>query len=111
MPDLASRKDASTSWVLFPIDETTPIPVTTTRFMIASLQFYRIRRGLGMFAAPSGPARLQCGVLAEQTDLEIARPIDQRAVRRKPAVGDAEHELRAHHPLDVDAVDHLLHRR
>src|SRR6266702_869922 len=55
MPDLASRSDASTSWVLLPIDD--------------------------------------------------------GAVRRKPTVGDAEHELRAHHPLDVDAVDHVLHRR
>src|SRR5436190_1037004 len=36
MPDLASRKLASTSWVLFPMDETIPIPVTTTRLMIAS---------------------------------------------------------------------------
>src|SRR5438034_346173 len=61
--------------------------------------------------SPSGSARLQHGVLAEQADLEVARPIDHRAVRGEPAVGDAEHELRAHHPLDVDAVDHLLHGR
>jgi hypothetical protein len=33
MPDLPSRKDASTSWVLLPIEETTPIPVTTTRLI------------------------------------------------------------------------------
>ena len=33
MPDLASRRDASTSWVLLPIEETMPIPVTTTRLM------------------------------------------------------------------------------
>jgi hypothetical protein len=33
---LASRKLASTSWVLLPIDETMPIPVTTTRLMAAS---------------------------------------------------------------------------
>jgi hypothetical protein len=31
MPLLASRSEASTSWVLFPMDETMPIPVTTTR--------------------------------------------------------------------------------
>ena len=30
----ASRRLASTSWVLFPMDETMPIPVTTTRLMI-----------------------------------------------------------------------------
>jgi hypothetical protein len=33
MPDLASRKEANTSWVLLPIDETIPIPVTTTRLI------------------------------------------------------------------------------
>jgi hypothetical protein len=33
MPDLASRKEASTSWVLLPMDETMPIPVTTTRLI------------------------------------------------------------------------------
>src|SRR6476660_912369 len=30
-PDLASRREASTSLVLLPMDETIPIPVTTTR--------------------------------------------------------------------------------
>jgi hypothetical protein len=33
MPDLPSRKEASTSWVLLPMDETMPIPVTATRLM------------------------------------------------------------------------------
>jgi hypothetical protein len=36
MPDFASCRLASTSWVLFPIEETMPIPVMTTRLMIAS---------------------------------------------------------------------------
>jgi hypothetical protein len=36
MPDLASRKEASTSCVVLPMDETMPIPVTTTR-LIANL--------------------------------------------------------------------------
>ena len=36
MPDFASWRLASTSWVLFPMDETIPIPVMTTRLMIAS---------------------------------------------------------------------------
>ena len=36
MPDLASRRLASTSCVLLPMDETMPIPVTTTRLMAAS---------------------------------------------------------------------------
>src|SRR6185436_2199890 len=29
----------------------------------------------------------------------------------QPAVGDAEDELRAHHPLDFEAIDHVLHGR
>ena len=40
MPDLASRKLAVTSWVLLPIEETIPIPVTTTRRMRALLLTY-----------------------------------------------------------------------
>jgi len=35
-PDFASRKLARTSWVLLPMDETMPIPVTTTRLIPAS---------------------------------------------------------------------------
>ena len=33
MPDLASRSEATTSWVLLPIEETIPMPVTTTRLI------------------------------------------------------------------------------
>ena len=36
MPDLASRREASTSCVLLPMDETMPIPVTTTRLIARS---------------------------------------------------------------------------
>jgi hypothetical protein len=36
MPDFASRNDASTSCVLLPIDDTIPMPVTTTRLIFAS---------------------------------------------------------------------------
>src|SRR5215831_9983820 len=104
MPDLASRRLARTSWVLLPIDETMPIPVTTTRLMHASSRCAE-RAPL----TPSTSARLHHFV-AEQTDLEVHRPIDDRAVRREPTVGDAEHELAAHDPLDVDAVDHVLDR-
>src|SRR5262244_514067 len=104
MPDLASRRLARTSWVLLPIDETMPIPVTTTRLMHASSRCAE-RAPL----TPSTSARLHHFV-AEQTDLEVDRPIDDRAVRRQPTVGDAEHELAAHDALDVDAVDHVLDR-
>src|SRR5260370_27536095 len=83
------------------MDETMPIPVTTTRFIFASLEKIRAR---------SSFVRLRLRV-AEQTDLEVERAIDHRAVRREPAVGDAEHELRAHHTFDFDAVDDVLHGR
>jgi hypothetical protein len=33
MPDFASRRLASTSWALFPMEDTMPMPVTTTRLM------------------------------------------------------------------------------
>jgi hypothetical protein len=36
MPDFASRRLPSTSWVLLPIEETIPVPVTTTRLIEAS---------------------------------------------------------------------------
>src|SRR5215467_2662511 len=106
MPDLASRRLARTSWVLLPIDETMPIPVTTTRLMNASSASRCAERAL---LPPSTAARLH-HLVAEQTDLEVHRPIDDRAVRRQPTVGDAEHELAAHDALDVDAVDHVLDR-
>lgn len=34
MPERASRRDARTSWVELPMDETMPIPVIATRLMI-----------------------------------------------------------------------------
>src|ERR1039458_10086252 len=126
MPDLASRKLARTSCVLLPMDETMPIPVTTTRLM-ATLP--HPRRGLSMIGPhlgrprqlrkspnrvrglSSSAARLQRRILLEQADLEVAGAVDYVAIRRKPAVSDAQHQLSAHHALDVDAVDDLLHRR
>src|ERR1700730_13094397 len=61
-----------------------------------------------MSGAPSCAARLHL-VLTEQADLEIHGPVDDRAVGLEPAVGHAEYQLGSHDPLDVDAVDHLLH--
>src|ERR1700722_11816616 len=110
MPDFASRSDASTSCVLLPMDETMPIPVTTTRFMFASSSSARHRVPMNYRADESGAIRFRF-YIAEQPDLEIERAVDHRAVRGEPAVGDAKHELRAHHALDIDAVDDVLHRR
>src|SRR5215472_1272062 len=115
-PDLASRRLASTSCVLLPMDETMPIPVTTTRLMPASSAScgvfgaaLRRRRPYALRgrAARSGAARRQRGALLEKSDLEVERLEDDRAVRRDPAVGNAEHQPRAHHPLDVDPVHHF----
>src|ERR1043165_2255437 len=114
MPDFASRNPARTSWVLLPIDETMPIPVTTTRLMLsssASCAGATERRAPAMWDFPaclSGPGRLR-GTILEECDFEITHAIDDFAVRLEPAVRDAEHELGAHHALDVDPVDELFH--
>src|SRR5262245_2000486 len=112
MPDLASCRLASTSWVLLPIDETMPIPVTTTRLMPASSASCAApgsRSASAGWPPPSTAARLQGRVVVtEQADLEVHGAVDDRTVRREPAIGDAEHELGAHHPLDIDAVDDVL---
>src|SRR5215212_3827757 len=115
MPDLASRRLASTSWVLLPMDETMPIPVTTTRLMEASpaldANSRPQNRGWLDKSARSRRTGLHRVGVAEQADLEVESLIDDRAVGREPAIGDAEHELRAHHPLDFEAIDHVLHGR
>src|SRR5258708_32527734 len=98
MPDFAACRLASTSWVLFPIDETMPIPVMTTRLMFAS----PCRYALVLFFRSSGG-----GALLEQADLQILRAIDNLAVHGKPPVGDAEHKLCTHHSFDIDVVHNL----
>src|SRR5258708_31258683 len=67
MPDFASCRLASTSWVLFPMDETMPIPVMTTRLMFASPYRYVL-----VLFMPSG----RCRALLEQADLQILCAID-----------------------------------
>src|SRR3954453_310369 len=98
IPDFASWRLASTSWVLFPMDETMPIPVMTTRLMIAS--------PFGCFFALCVGSR-QGGALLEQPDLQVLGAIDNVAVHGKPPVGDTKHQLCAHHALDVDVVHNL----
>src|SRR5262249_39534107 len=110
MPDLASRRLARTSCVLLPMDETMPIPVTTTRLIVASSASARSPGSswLFSFSRASGAARLQHCRLTDQPHPEIVGAEYDGAIGRHPAVGNAEHELRAHHPLDVDAVYDLL---
>src|SRR5579872_2754616 len=96
MPDFASWRLASTSWVLLPMDETMPIPVMTTRLMIASpcrLRFCVV--GSPNRKPPHGNlrSRLQCGTLLQEPHPQILRAIDNLAIGRKPAVRDAQPEL------------------
>src|ERR1700704_5719794 len=72
MPDLPSLSECVTSAALFPIDETMPKPVTTTRFMSAG------RRGDGR--------------IFDQPDLQAADFVDLFAVGMNDAVGDAQHQ-------------------
>src|SRR4029453_13120948 len=66
-------------------------------------QARKLRRG---WLSRSAPDRR--GFVPEQPDLEIARAVDHRTVRFQPAVGDAKHQLGAHHPLDIEPVHDLL---
>src|SRR5437879_2972348 len=79
-PDLASRSDANTSLVLLPMEETTPIPVTTTRRML--------------------PSRLRGATAADEPDAEVLRGIDGVAIGFQNPVAD---------PHDQPAVDNALH--
>src|SRR6266853_4941497 len=101
MPDFASRRLARTSCVLLPMEETMPIPVTTTRLMTYLPRLQWSDRARPARRLRSG-RRLQRRNVAEQADLEIERAVDNRSVRRQPAVGYAQDQLRAHDPLDVD---------
>src|SRR5262249_15773488 len=105
----ASRNAASTCCVLLPMDETMPIPVTTTRLifrlvLVVSLAVRaRPPRSLGL-------ARLRRGVV-DQSDFEVQRLEDHPAIGRKPAVGYAKNKSGSHHAFDVDAIYDILHRR
>src|SRR6185437_6754496 len=96
IPERAECRLASTSWVLLPIDETTPMPVTTTRVMNTSQN--RSRSGA------AGPG-------ADQADAHVGDLIHPLAVRLQPTVGDREIELALEDALDVDAVENLLGAR
>src|SRR5262245_43722423 len=93
MPDLPSFRDCVTSAALLPIDETTPKPVTTTRFMVSA------RRGGN-----------RCCVL-EQADLQAGDLVGLLAVGVHEAVGDAHDQLAQDHALEMDVIGELAHRR
>src|ERR1700736_3956342 len=79
MPDFASCRLDSTSWVLFPMDETMPIPVMTTRLMFASPYLVSLCASAGGFRSS------RRGALLEQSDPQILGAIDNLAIGRKPA--------------------------
>src|ERR1041384_4854406 len=88
IPDFASYRLASTSWVLFPMDETIPIPVMTTRLMIASPSYFvvvsmRPDMSAGHFPKRSGFC-LRSGSRLEQPHFQVLRAIDNVAVGGKP---------------------------
>src|SRR3569623_3162664 len=98
------------------MDETIPIPVTTTRRMICLARF----RVVALYPAVHRPRKFIPGapltelfsglhrrVLLKKSDLQIACAIDNLAIGRKPPIGHAKHELGAHHPLHVDVVLNL----
>src|SRR5690606_21362119 len=46
--------------------------------------------------------------VGEQAHAQILGFIDQLTVSLYPAIGDAQRQARAHHPLDVDTIFHQL---
>src|SRR6476620_2315236 len=109
MPDFASRNEASTSWALLPIEDTIPIPVTTTRLMSQSSSPRGSRcRGAKWFRSctgGSGFARL------EEPDPQVLGCIDRVAVGFKPAVPGAKGKFSPDHPLQLDNIFELAHGR
>src|SRR5882757_8241674 len=92
MPDLPSRKEFVTSAALLPIEETTPRPVTTTRFML-STRCCRNR-----------------GCVLEQADLQAGHFVGRLVVGVDKAIGDAQDQLAQDHALEMDMVGELLDR-
>src|SRR5262249_15981718 len=83
MPDFASRKAATTSCTLFPMLETMPRPVTTTRRISPS---------------PLGLCWL------DQADAKIHRGIDGLAIGFEKPVGDTKIEFPQDHTLEIDDI-------
>src|SRR6516164_7306550 len=80
MPDLPSFSDWVTSAALLPSEETTPRPVTTTRFM------------------GSGRRSGRPDVLG-QADPHVERLVDRASIRLHEAVGDAHDQAAQDHAL------------
>src|SRR5262252_8768224 len=92
MPDLPSLSDCVTSLALLPSEETTPRPVTTTRFMRSGRRYGR-RDVLG------------------QADPHVERLVDRISIGVHEAVGDAHDQAAQDHPFQMHVIGELLHRR
>src|SRR5215471_11565001 len=101
IPDRPACRLAVTSCTLEPIEETMPMPVTTTR-LIHLLSTTARRRCV--FSGQTGTRG------TEQADANVPHVIYALGVGLQPAVGDAEDQLAFESALHVDAVDHLLDR-
>src|SRR5215467_13935532 len=82
MPDLPSFSDCVTSAALLPSEETTPRPVTTTRFMRSGRRPSR-RRVLG------------------QSDLHVERLVNRIAIGVHEAVRDAHDQATQDHAFQM----------
>src|SRR4051812_33676043 len=106
IPDLASRSDASTSWQLFPMEETMPMPVTTTRLMrkTSSLR-------LGSVHENTSRSRTEGGYLVcfEEADPQVVSHIDDVAICLHDTIGDCQLQPAQDHPLQVDDVLDFAH--
>src|SRR5215467_15510941 len=92
MPDLPSLSDCVTSAALLPSEETTPRPVTTTRFM------------------GSGRRSGRHDVLG-QADLHVERLVDRVSIGVHEAVSDAHDEAAQDHALEMHVICQLLDGR
>src|SRR5690606_9329825 len=98
MPGRAILRLSSTSSRLFPIEETIPMPVTTTRFMYASW----------FVCQPNDPPFLERTHVRKKADPQVFGLINGFAVGLNIAIGNAQRQLRAHDALDIDAIFHVL---
>ena len=59
----------------------------------------------------SGRRQARAGARGYQAHAHIGDFVNPLAVRLQPAIGDGENELAPEDALEIDPVDHLLHRR
>src|SRR5215468_4711302 len=112
IPERASRREASTSWVLLPIEDTIPIPVTTTR-LIARPFLASPCRSSPCQTRLRDHAPLGRWLLAglEQPDTKVGRRVDHAVIGLHHPVGNGELQSTQDHPLQVDHVFDGLGRR